>query len=106
MVTGAPCQGRTCAHDSRCRCRHGRGVHHGYNDRIKEILVATKSKQVARKSRSGPRAPDGKAPLQIIIKQQTIEDAKIAAIRNKTSVSKVVEELLDGWLAGAYKLKP
>jgi hypothetical protein len=68
--------------------------------------VATKSGQVGRKSRSGPRAPDGKAPLQIIIKEQTIEDAKITAIRKKTSVAKVFEELLDGWLAGAYKLKP
>ena len=67
--------------------------------------MATKSKQVARKSRSGPRAPDGKAPLQIIIKEQTIEDAKIAVIRKKTSVSKVVEGLLDGWLSGKFEIE-
>jgi hypothetical protein len=56
-------------------------------------------------SRSGPRAPEGKAPLQVLIAEQTIEDAKIEVIRQKTSVSRVVEELLDGWLNGTYKLK-
>ena len=70
-----------------------------------ELRVSKKSKPVARKGRSGPRAPAGKAPLQIIIKEQTKEDAKISAIRKKTNVSVVVEELLDGWLDGTYKLK-
>lgn len=66
--------------------------------------MVKKGKSNTRPSRSGPRAPDGKAPLQVLIAEQTIEDAKITAIRNKTSVSKVVEELLDGWLDGTYKL--
>ncbi len=52
-----------------------------------------------KKSRSGPRAPRGKRPLTVIISEQLIEDAKIAAIREKTKVSAVVEELLQGWVA-------
>ncbi len=67
--------------------------------------MAKKSKPAERKSRSGPRAPAGKAPLQVLIDEQTIEDAKIEVIRQKTSVSGVVEELLDGWLDGTFKLK-
>lgn len=67
--------------------------------------MAKKSKPVKPISRSGPRAPDGKAPLQVLVAEKTIEDAKVAAIRNKMSVSKVVEKLLDGWLDGTYKLK-
>lgn len=67
--------------------------------------MAKKSKPAERSSRSGPRAPDGKAPLQVLVAEKTIEDAKIEAIRKKTSVSRVVEELLDGWLAGTYRLK-
>jgi hypothetical protein len=67
--------------------------------------VAKKSKPAERSSRSGPRAPDGKVPLQVLVAEKTVEEAKIMAIRNKTSVSRVVEELLDGWLAGTYKLK-
>jgi len=67
--------------------------------------VAKKSKPADRSSRSGPRAPEGKAPLQVLVAENTIEDAKIRAIRDKTSVSKVVEELLDGWLDGSYTLK-
>jgi hypothetical protein len=67
------------------------------------IGVAKKSKPTAR-TRSGPRAPDGKAPLQVLVAGQTIEDAKVKAIRDKTSVSRAVEELLDGWLDGTYKL--
>jgi hypothetical protein len=67
--------------------------------------VAKKGKAADRSSRSGPRAPDGKAPLQVLVAEKTIEETKIMAIRNKTSVSRVVEELLDGWLAGTYKLK-
>ena len=57
-------------------------------------------------SRSGPRAPKGKYPLQLIIAEKTIEEAKIKAIREKTNVSQVTQELLDGWLSGLYKLKP
>jgi hypothetical protein len=41
----------------------------------------------------------------VLIAEQTIEDAKIRAIREKTSVSGVVEELLQGWLDGTYELK-
>lgn len=48
--------------------------------------------------------PEGKAPLQVLINEQTIEDAKIRAIREKTKVSGVVEELLQGWLDGTIKL--
>jgi hypothetical protein len=43
--------------------------------------------------------------LQVLVNEQTIEEAKIRAIREKTSVSAVVEELLQGWLDGTYKLK-
>ncbi len=67
--------------------------------------MAKKSKPAKRTSRSGPRAPEGKAPLQVLVAEQTIEDAKVKAIRDKTSVSRVVEELLHGWLDGTYKLK-
>ena len=67
--------------------------------------MAKKSKPAERKSRSGPRAPEGKAPLQVLIDGQTIEDTKIRVIREKTSVSAVVEELLQGWLSGDYELK-
>lgn len=56
----------------------------------------------ARKVRSGPRAPAGKAPLQIVVAEKTIEEAKIKAIREKTKVSRVAEELVDGWLDGTY----
>jgi hypothetical protein len=52
------------------------------------------------KNRSGPRAPVGKRPLMVILNEKLIEDAKIAAIQDKTKVSAVVEELLRGWLAG------
>jgi hypothetical protein len=61
--------------------------------------MAKKSKATKAKSRSGPRAPLGKKPLLVIIDEQVIEDAKIAAIRDKTKVSQVVEDLLRGWLA-------
>lgn len=67
--------------------------------------MAKTSKPTGRKSRSGPRAPEGKAALQVLINEKTIEDAKVRAIREKTKVSGVVEELLQGWLDGIYKLK-
>jgi hypothetical protein len=35
----------------------------------------------------------------VIIGEKLIEEAKIAAIRERTNVSRVVEELLAGWLA-------
>jgi hypothetical protein len=50
------------------------------------------------KSRSGPRAPAGKKPLVVIIDEKLIEDAKIAAIKDKRKVSGIVEELLREWL--------
>jgi hypothetical protein len=62
-------------------------------------------KEKATKVTSGQRAPAGKAPLQILIAEKTIEEAKVRAIRSKTNVSRVVEELLGGWLHGTYKLK-
>lgn len=80
-------------------------MHHGPSVRIRGISVAKMSKPTGRKSRSGPRVPEGKAPLQVLINEQTIEDAKIRAIREKTKVSGVVEELLQGWLDGTYKLQ-
>jgi hypothetical protein len=52
------------------------------------------------KSRSGPRAPEGKRPLLVIIDEQVIEDTKIAAVIDKRKVSGIVQELLEGWLAG------
>lgn len=57
------------------------------------------------KSRSGPRAPTGKRPLTVIIDESVIDEAKIKAIREKTKVSNVAEELLRGWLSGQYKFK-
>jgi hypothetical protein len=68
--------------------------------------VAKKSEPAKRTSRSGPRAPEGKHPLQVLINEKTIDEAKIKAIRDKTKISSVIEELLDGWLSGIYKLKP
>jgi hypothetical protein len=68
--------------------------------------VAKKSEPGKPTSRSGPRAPKGKHPLQVLIAEKTIEDAKVKAIRDKTKVSRVIEELLDGWVSGLYKLKP
>lgn len=62
-------------------------------------------KEKATKVRSGPRAPEGKAPLQILVAEKTIEEAKVKAIREKTNVSRVVDELLQGWLDGTYELK-
>jgi hypothetical protein len=56
-------------------------------------------------SRSGPRAPAGKKPLTAIIDAEVIKDAKIEAIRQGTNLSRVTQELLQGWLAGTYKLK-
>jgi hypothetical protein len=42
----------------------------------------------------------GVPPLMVILDEKLIEDAKIAAIREKTKVSAVVEELLREWLSG------
>jgi hypothetical protein len=67
--------------------------------------VAKKSGTGKPTSRSGPRAPKGTSPLQVIIPDKTIEEAKVKAIREKTNVSRVTAELLDGWLAGLYRLK-
>jgi hypothetical protein len=64
-----------------------------------------KSQPAKAKSRSGPRAPEGKHALTVIIDETVIEEAKIQAIRDKTKVSRVTEELLRGWLSGDYKLK-
>ena len=51
------------------------------------------------KSRSGPRAPAGKKPLMVIIDEELIKAAKIAAIEDGTKVSSTVEGLLRDWLA-------
>jgi hypothetical protein len=56
-------------------------------------------------SRSGPRAPAGKKPLTTIIDEEVIKEAKIKAIREGTNLSRVTHELLQGWVAGTYKLK-
>ncbi|MFB6418580.1 hypothetical protein [Bradyrhizobium tunisiense] len=58
-----------------------------------------------RRSRSGRRAPAGKAPLQVLVAEHVIVDAKIEAIRRKTNVSKVVDILIRGWLDGTYRLE-
>jgi hypothetical protein len=42
--------------------------------------------------------------LQVLVDEQTIDDAKIKAIKEKTRVSRVVEALLQGWLDGTIKL--
>lgn len=68
-------------------------------------MTKTGKPKTVRKSRSGPRAPEGKAPLQVLIDEKTIEKAKLRVIPEKTSVSAVVEELLQGWLDGTYVLK-
>jgi hypothetical protein len=41
--------------------------------------------------RSGLARPLAGAPLQVFVAKTTIEENKVAAIRNKTSVSRVVE---------------
>ena len=43
--------------------------------------------------------------MTVIISEKTIEEAKVKAIRDRTNVSRVAEELLDGWLSGLYELK-
>jgi hypothetical protein len=67
--------------------------------------VAKKSELAKPKRTSGPRAPAGKHALTVIIDENLIKRAKIAAIENSTNVSRVTEELLDGWLSGAFKLR-
>ena len=67
--------------------------------------MAKKTDMEKPKSRSGPRAPTGKHALTVIIDETVIEEAKIKAIREKTKVSSVAEELLKGWLAGTYRLR-
>ena len=62
--------------------------------------MAKKSKAKKAKSRSGPRAPAGKRPLLVIIEEEVVEETKVAAVREKTKVSAIVEELLRAWLAG------
>jgi hypothetical protein len=49
-------------------------------------------------------ALEGRTPLQILVDERTIEEAKMQVIRQKTSASKVVEGLLQGWLDGTYEL--
>ena len=67
--------------------------------------MAKKSEPARPKRTSGPRAPAGKHALTVIISEKTIEEAKVKAIRDRTKVSRVAEELLDGWLSGFYRLK-
>jgi hypothetical protein len=57
-------------------------------------LAAARQAPQHGRERSGPRAPDGNGPLQVLVAETTIEQNKVAAIRNKTSASRVVEELL------------
>jgi hypothetical protein len=56
------------------------------------------------KSRSGPRAPAGKKPLMVIIDEEVIKAAKIAAIEDGIKVSGTVEVLLREWL-GKRKMR-
>lgn len=62
------------------------------------------TKAAAPKSRSGPRAPAGKRPLTVILDEKLIEDAKVAAIRQRTNVSQVTDQLLRGWLSGNFEI--
>lgn len=64
-----------------------------------ESAVANKTGTKKAKTRSGPRSPAGKKPLLVVIDEDTIKKAKIAAIQDDKRVSGVVEELLKGWLA-------
>jgi hypothetical protein len=61
--------------------------------------MAKKSSAKEAKGRSGPRAPAGKKPLMVIIDEDLIKAAKIAAIEDGTKVSGTVEGLLREWLA-------
>jgi hypothetical protein len=61
--------------------------------------MAKKSPVKEAKGRSGPRAPAGKKPLMVIIDEDLIKAAKIAAIEDGTKVSGTVEGLLRDWLA-------
>jgi len=67
--------------------------------------VAKKSASGKPKRTSGPRAPEGKHALTVIIDEEVIKKAKIKAIEDDTNVSRVADELLRGWLSGEYKLK-
>jgi hypothetical protein len=60
--------------------------------------MAKRSAAKDTKSRSGPRAPTGKKPLMVIIDEDLIKAAKIAAIEDGTKVSGTVEGLLREWL--------
>jgi hypothetical protein len=62
--------------------------------------MARKSATEDQKSRSGPRAPAGKKPLTVILDEDVIKTAKIAAIEDGLKVSGIVEKLLREWLAG------
>lgn len=61
--------------------------------------MAKKNSAKGAKGRSGPRAPAGKKPLMVIIDEDLIKAAKIAAIEDGTKVSGTVEVLLRDWLA-------
>ena len=61
--------------------------------------MAKRSAAKETKGRSGPRAPAGKKPLMVIIDEELIKAAKIAAIEDGTKVSGTVEGLLREWLA-------
>jgi hypothetical protein len=51
------------------------------------------------------RIAPAKKPLLVIIDEDLIEETKVAAIRDKRKVSGLVEELLQGWLAGRKAMK-
>ena len=61
--------------------------------------MAKRSVAKETKGRSGPRSPAGKKPLMVIIDEELIKAAKIAAIEDGTKVSGIVEGLLREWLA-------
>ncbi len=74
--------------------------------RILSSTALTRVEIPMAKGRSGPRAPAGKRPLTVIIDETLIEDAKIAAIRDRTNVSRVADELARGWLSGLLLTDP
>jgi hypothetical protein len=66
------------------------------------LAAAAGKKSVAKepKSRSGPRAPAGKKPLMVIIDEDLIKAAKIAASRTDGMFQGSSKDLLEAWLAG------
>ena len=57
-----------------------------------------KKSVATKKTRSGPRAPAGKRPLMVILDEDLIKAAKIAAIEDGRNVSGLFRSCYRGWL--------